>query len=174
MVWIYLNSILILLESLKPTIILHCRLGIRGMTALIHSPITLQAIDDHLVAVMMTAMISIRCEHLDPGVAISPASKHFLPPTPASLAAVPIVMMMVTTCCDPLPADNILILFDNIYSIIIIQCMYYTTSKLVSALMQLQLKKPRLFISYAIQRNGHSGAQSSDAIVTMSSPTICL
>ena len=57
------------------------------MTALIHSPITLQAIDDHLVAVMMTAMISIRCEHLDPGVAISPASKHFLPPTPALLAA---------------------------------------------------------------------------------------
>ena len=46
------------------------------MTALIHSPITLQAIDDHLVAVMMTAMISISCEHLDPGVAISPASKQ--------------------------------------------------------------------------------------------------
>ena len=57
------------------------------MTALIHSPITLQAIDDHLVAVMMTAMISIRRENLDPGVAISPASKHFLPPTPASLDA---------------------------------------------------------------------------------------
>ena len=148
------------------------------MTALIHSPITLQAIDDHLVAVMMTAMISIRCEHLDPGVAISPASKHFLPPTPASLAAVPIVMMMVTTCCvpRPLPADNILILFDNIYSIIIVQCTYVLHNQqagLCSALMQLQLKKTRLSISYAIQRNGHKGAQSSDAIVTMSSPTIC-
>ena len=148
------------------------------MTALIHSPITLQAIDDHLVAVMMTAMISIRCEHLDPGVAISPASKHFLPPTPASLAAVPIVMMMVTTCCDPPPAHNILILLDNIYSIIIVHCtvyvLYNQQAGLCFALMQLQLKKTRLSISYAIQSNGHSGAQSSDAIVTMSSPTICL
>ena len=45
----------------------------------------------------------------------------FCPQLLPHLLLVPIVMMMVTTCCDPPHAGNILILFENIYSIIIIQ-----------------------------------------------------